>query len=74
MSVKGVQRRAEQAQRGIEAPAMSVYQRQLVGYEIERTPRVRPDGRTLWAGCGSRPAPARGQSTSKEVDTDGSSA
>ena len=53
---------------------MSVYQRQLVGYEIERTPRVRPDGRTLWAGCGSRPAPARGQSTSKEVDTDGSSA
>jgi len=46
MRVKGVQSRAERAQRGIEAPAMSAYQPQLAGYEIERTPSVRLDGRT----------------------------
>jgi hypothetical protein len=37
-SIEAVQGRAERAQRGIEAPAMSAYQRQLAGSEIERTP------------------------------------
>jgi len=61
MRVKGVQSRAERAQRGIEAPAMSAYQPQLAGYEIERTPSVRLDGRTTMgrlrvaSGAGERP-------------------
>jgi hypothetical protein len=38
MVTETVQRTAERAQRGIEAPPMSASQRQLAGYEIERTP------------------------------------
>jgi hypothetical protein len=38
LSVEAVQRRAERAQRGINALAMSAYQRQRAGSEIERTP------------------------------------
>jgi hypothetical protein len=53
MSIEAVQRRAERAQRGIEAPAMSAYQLQLAGYGIERTPRVGRDGRTTnWLASG----------------------
>jgi hypothetical protein len=60
-SVEAVQRRAERSQRGIEAPAMSVNELQLAGYEIERTPGERLDERTTigWprvaSGAGERP-------------------
>jgi hypothetical protein len=60
LSVEAVQRRVERAQRGGGAPAMSAYQRQLAGYEIERTPGERLDGRTTigWpqvaSGAGER--------------------
>ena len=33
-------------ERRIETPAMSVYELQLAGYEIERVPCEHPDGRT----------------------------
>ena len=73
ISIEAFQRRADRAQRGIEASAMRASQRQLAACEIERTlyDAWRLD---LWAGCRSRPAPATGHSTSKEADTDGISA
>ena len=61
LRVEAVQRRVERAQRGVGTPAMSPYQRQLAGYEIERTPGERLDGRTTigWlrvaSGAGERP-------------------
>lgn len=36
-------------ERGIETPAIRVYELQLAGYEIERVPCARPDGRATLA-------------------------
>jgi hypothetical protein len=58
-------------ERGIETPAMSVYELQLAGYEIERVPCERPDGRTtLGYRLRATPAPASDQSMLKEVASD----
>jgi hypothetical protein len=66
LSVEAVQRRAERAQRGIKAPAMSAYQRQLAGSEIERTPGECLDASTTMgrlrvaSGAGERPLHVEG--------------
>lgn len=59
-------------QRGIETPAISVYELQLAGNEIERVPCERPDGRaTLAYRLSAAPVPAIDQSAQlKEVDSD----
>ena len=50
-------------ERGVETPAMSVYELQLAGYEVERVLCERPDGRaTLGYRLGAAPMPAIDQS------------
>jgi hypothetical protein len=66
LSVEAVQRRAERAQRGINAPAMSAYQRQRAGSEIKRTPGECLDASTTagWpriaSAAGDRPLHVEG--------------
>ena len=66
LGVEAVQRRAERAQRGIKAPAIRASQRQLAGYEIERTPGECLDASTTigWprvaSGAGARPLHVEG--------------
>jgi hypothetical protein len=58
-------------ERGIGTPAMSVYELQLAGYEIERVPCEHPDGHTtLGYELRAAAAPAINQSTLKEVASD----
>jgi len=59
-------------ERGIKTPAISVYELQLAGYEIERVPCERPDGRTtLGHRLRAAPVPTIDQSVHlKEVDSD----
>ena len=56
-------------ERGIETPAMSVYELQLAGYEIERVHCERPDGYTT-LGYRLRAAPGSDQPMVMEVDSD----
>ena len=59
-------------ERGIETPAMSVYELQLAGYEIERVLCERPDGFTMLGyRLRAAPVPTIDQSAQlKEVDSD----
>ena len=58
-------------ERGIETPAMSVYELQLAGYEIERVPCEHWNGRTTLAYRLRCPAHTADQSMLKEVASDG---
>ncbi len=59
-------------ERGIETPAMSVYELQLAGYEIERVPCEHRNGRTTLAyRLRAAPAQTTDQSMLKEVASDG---
>jgi hypothetical protein len=59
-------------ERGVDTPAMSVYELQLAGHEIERVACERPDGRaTLGYRLRAAPVPVIDQSARlKEVDSD----
>ena len=59
-------------ERGIEAPALTVYELQLAGYEIDRVPCQRSDGlATLGYRLRAATAPAADRpARSKEVDSD----
>ena len=59
-------------ERGIETPAIRVYELQVAGYEIERVPCERPDGHTtLGYRLRAAPVPTIDQSAQlKEVDSD----
>jgi hypothetical protein len=58
-------------ERGIETPAMSVYELQLAGYEIERVPCEHRNGRTTLAYRLRCPGADADQSVLKEVASDG---
>ena len=58
-------------ERGIQTPAMSVYELQLAGYEIERVPCEHRNGRATLAYRLRCPAHTTDQSMLKEVASDG---